>query len=288
MYFGKPISPRPCPPSPRNDYNASRSRSKLRVYNPNTSLRNNSQNSSQLSFGDTSIDESPNPSPQLHFSVQKMTLSISPRPPLIQSSSAQNDIFNQAYYKRHKTNKRTDENNSNPYLPVQPLTDDRIEQIKAILKMEYNEKSYETSVIEDQTVDELLSRIENRIQALTPSYFNTNNSGIPSTPTSSVNNFSSSYKLSAVASGLQSPKSPRKQPSINNLCQSCSEFQPLQFGNDSKSKKKLRICRSPSADIEKYIRIDKNGHDDLDRRIIELKGRFNKISELINARNANS
>ena len=223
-----------------------------------------------------------------------MALSISPRSPRNGSALKQNDIFNKAYYKRPKLSKRTDENGSNPYFPVQPLTDEKIEKIKAILKMSYTEnsdnsgdESSEVPVIEDHVVDDLLTKIENRLQGVAPSYFNTSGHLIPSTPASSANALSVSFKLSANGSALPSPKSTRKlPPSINSSCHDFTKFQPLQFGLDHIPKKKLRISRSPSADIEKYIKIDKNGHDDLDRKIIELKGKLSKIAELIKARNA--
>ena len=266
MYFGAPISPRPCPPSPRPEFNNSRARLNPRVYNQNSSMKNNT---SLTSLNDSFSEESPIPSPQRNFTVQHMALSISPRSPRNGSALKQNDIFNKAYYKRPKLSKRTDENGSNPYFPVQPLTDEKIEKIKAILKMSYTEnsdnsgdESSEVPVIEDHVVDDLLTKIENRLQGV-------------------------SFKLSANGSALPSPKSTRKlPPSINSSCHDFTKFQPLQFGLDHIPKKKLRISRSPSADIEKYIKIDKNGHDDLDRKIIELKGKLSKIAELIKARNA--
>lgn len=294
MYFNAPISHRPCPPSPKNDFNSSRP--PLRVYNPNSSSKNLTLNSSHNSFTEYDSDESPISSPQIHFTVEKMTLSISPRSPRYQTSQNQNDLFNHAYYKRHKSSSLLDESGSNPYFPVQPLTDDKIDQIKAILKMNFmenadspKERSFEMSVVDDKEIDNLLTRIENHVQALAPKYFQSSASLIPSTPSSSSNSFSSSYRITSKGSQLPSPRSPRRTSNeLTTSNHSFSGFHSLQSNSDFKQKKKLRISRSPSADIERYHIIDKNGNDEIDRRIIELKGKLSKIAELIQSRNSNS
>lgn len=246
------------PSSPRGSYN----KPMVRIYNlnqkpPLPALSPRPSNKLNLSLALAGIDNS------LDSTV---LIALSPRGSI--------NTTNHSSFYQSQTIKNLNESGefSNPYYPCQKLTDEKIDEIKSMLKMKYNrnnnkqnELSIKISVLDDQAVDSSISMLLKRLSEIRPSYtFNP-------LPANNINIQSTVRFEDRSTRQYLSPRSP-KFPRVDQ--------------SPRKPKGKLRISYSTLEDVHIDTKIDKDGNDEYDLKIIDLKRRLNEIAKLIKERNS--